>query len=255
MCTVSWIRSRNGYELFCNRDEKHERAPALGPAIHQGQAGDRAFRYIAPMDGHAGGTWISANDAALSLCLLNGAALSGSEGSLSDAGRPLLSRGCVIRQLAGISTIDEVVERLQAMPLQDFDSFTVVALQPQRPTGIFEWNRRTRFTLLDVDGFTPLVSSSYDPVSVRMRRLWDFKRRGKGHRPDASELFAFHASHSFGESAYSTCMHREDASTKSLSWITVDSDQIRFLHIPGSPCEQRSGQTVLLPRESGPCQS
>ena len=33
MCTVSWLRQAEGYELLCNRDERHTRKPAGGPRI------------------------------------------------------------------------------------------------------------------------------------------------------------------------------------------------------------------------------
>ena len=31
MCTLSWLRSSTGYELFCNRDEARSRARAHAP--------------------------------------------------------------------------------------------------------------------------------------------------------------------------------------------------------------------------------
>ena len=68
MCTVSWLYHPGGYQLFCNRDEKHHRLPALPPlsCVHRG------MQYVAPVDGDAGGTWLAVNEAGLTLCLLNG---------------------------------------------------------------------------------------------------------------------------------------------------------------------------------------
>lgn len=67
MCTITWLTRDNGYELFFNRDELRSRQRAAPPQLHQ----DSKIRYLAPIDSDAGGTWISANQFGLSLCLLN----------------------------------------------------------------------------------------------------------------------------------------------------------------------------------------
>src|SRR5262245_12838820 len=66
MCTVSWLHQRDGYILLCNRDERRTRKPASGPRIAGG-----VVRYIAPVDGDHGGSWIGVNHLGLTLCLLN----------------------------------------------------------------------------------------------------------------------------------------------------------------------------------------
>ena len=67
MCTVSWILSRGGYELFMNRDELRRRGPAQGPQLcqHEGSA------FLAPHDSDGGGSWIAVNASGLGLTLLN----------------------------------------------------------------------------------------------------------------------------------------------------------------------------------------
>src|SRR5882724_8716006 len=67
MCTVSWIHQDDGYDLLCNRDELHTRKPALPPRVHERSD----VRFIAPIDGDLGGSWIGVNEFGLSLCLLN----------------------------------------------------------------------------------------------------------------------------------------------------------------------------------------
>ena len=67
MCTVSWRVSREGYDLFFNRDELNTRAPEVAPAIGQSEG----VAFLAPRDGTSGGTWLLANDRGLTLGLLN----------------------------------------------------------------------------------------------------------------------------------------------------------------------------------------
>ena len=52
MCTVSWLHTPNGYQLLCNRDERHTRKPGLGPMIRN----PAGVRVIAPVDGDLGGS-------------------------------------------------------------------------------------------------------------------------------------------------------------------------------------------------------
>src|ERR1041384_8245608 len=70
VCTVSWVHQPGGYHLLCNRDEKRTRGAAFAPQVLE----RGGVRYIAPIDSECGGTWLSANEFGLSVCLLNGAA-------------------------------------------------------------------------------------------------------------------------------------------------------------------------------------
>ena len=54
MCTVTWLIQDESYLLLFNRDERRDRAPELAPRIHLQPA-----RYIAPLDGAAGGSWMT----------------------------------------------------------------------------------------------------------------------------------------------------------------------------------------------------
>jgi len=67
---------------------------------------------------------------------------------------------------------------------------------------------------------------------------------------DATRLhLAFHASHEPSRGPLSTCMHRDDASTVSFSWIDVDRHGVRFHHVPNPPCRGLpSGPPIVLDR-------
>jgi hypothetical protein len=84
MCTVTWLPRPDGYQLLCNRDERDSRQPALGPRLHE----QNGVKYIAPVDGDHGGSWIGTNEFGMSLCLLNRV------GDVeSDGNRDYISRG------------------------------------------------------------------------------------------------------------------------------------------------------------------
>src|SRR5713226_3305855 len=73
MCTVTWIHDEEGYQLFFSRDEKGTRKQATSPRF----AAQDGIRFLAPVDGDFGGTWIGVNEFGVSTCLLNGANLTG----------------------------------------------------------------------------------------------------------------------------------------------------------------------------------
>ena len=239
MCTVSWIHSRGGYQLLCNRDEKLARQAALAPrAVESG-----GVRYIAPVDGDRGGTWLSANARGVTVCLLNGWA---------GARRGTESRGLVVTRLAGANSALEAVERAAALDLRLYSPFTLVALEPDQPAMVLGWDGIRCRTRSDGDSLAPLVSSSVDPEGVRIRRLAEFRDRARRGPLNGSSLFEFHRSHGSRArgDAYSACMHRDDAETVSFSWVTVSPRAVEFFYTPAAPCRWAPGVTERLERRA-----
>ncbi|HEX5085378.1 MAG TPA: hypothetical protein VFY40_25355, partial [Blastocatellia bacterium] len=58
----------------------------------------------------------------------------------------------------------------------------------------------------------------------------------KSGKVDDRLLDKFHSSHFPAASAYSTCMHRDDARTVSFSKVNVSQDGIEFFYHADSPC-------------------
>lgn len=238
MCTVSWLRHEDGgYQLLCNRDEKHTRREAAPPRLERwGEVG-----VLAPRDGDAGGSWIATNSLGVSLCLLNGT-------GTHTLAQPQ-SRGLLLLALAASRTAAEAAAYAYQADLTRTAPFTLLALAPHRPATILEWGGTKKTLLLAADSLLPLVSSSKDPKEAVARRRAEFARlTHDGRSVTPAALRAFHGSHRDGPSAYSPCMHRADASTVSFSWIKVSRDCVDFLYTPGAPCEVRPGHTVRLPR-------
>jgi len=231
MCTVSWLQQANGYQLFCNRDEKRTRAVALPPRV----VVQDGVRCIAPIDGDFGGTWIGVNQFGVSMCLLNGANVSGREAPRQAR----LSRGHFLLSVLGGKSAAVARRRFDQADLEPFAPFTLLVLQAGEFVTILEWTGTAKLILPYGDSCNPLVSSSVDSTEVQRARRIAFAWK--------SSLMDFHADHGDGASAYTPCMHRPDAETVSFSRIDVDASEARFYYSPASPCRNVTGDVVTLP--------
>jgi hypothetical protein len=223
MCTVTWLHEEGGYHLFCNRDEKLTRKPALPPRL-----GVRAgVCYLAPIDGDFGGTWIATNEFGLSVCLLNGAA----------GHRPAVvrSRGLLLLDLVSSRSLEEVVNTVEAMDLMLYAPFTLASLSPGEPALVIEWNGSRSCVRTQLEDCYLLTSSSFDTEAVKRIRAEEFARL-VGDRCTAARLQEFHRSHVPSRSAYSPCMHRPDAETVSFSRLDVSHRESLFVHSLAAPC-------------------
>jgi hypothetical protein len=233
MCTVSWVHRAGAYQLLCNRDEKRTRKPAHAPRefVREG------VRCLAPVDGEAGGTWLSANERGVTLCLLNGA----------PAARPgTESRGLLVARLAGTRSAREGVARAQSEDLLRYAGFTLLALDPSGAAALVWDGRRAH----PMEPAAPLISSSHDPEAVGFRRLNEFAELTAGRSLTAAVLFEFHLSHGGRPrgGADSPCMHRGDAETVSFSCVSVTPDAVEFFYTPAAPCRCAPGVTERLAR-------
>ena len=235
MCTVSWIQDKDAYQLLCNRDETLTRKSAQEPRL----AVRNGTRFLAPVDGDFGGTWIATNEFGVSVCLLNGA--NGTGAGLSSA--PLRSRGLLLLDLIPLPSVIALCNRLRETDLSAFAPFTLAALEPGRTVAILEWDRSKKTLRFEGAERFMLTSSSFDSEEVRRSRQEEYS-----HVHDSEELFAFHRSHAPARSAYSTCMHRVDAKTVSFSWIQVSRKETDFFYTPGAPCEKLPGARLKLAR-------
>jgi hypothetical protein len=222
MCTVSWTHEPGGYQLLCNRDEKRSRGIAHAPRLQQ----RLGVRYLAPADSDFGGTWIAANEHGITACLLN----------RHGAARGERSRGLIIPELIWARSADDCAFLMRDLDLPAFAPFTLLLLEPDRPALIADWDGRRLAFDPHGDGRMPLTSSSFDAEGVRQARLLEFAR----HRGD---LATFHASHGDSPSAYSPCMHRDDAETVSFTWAVVSTGAIRLAYVPEAPCRHRGELT------------
>ncbi len=241
MCTVSWAATADGYELFCNRDERRTRAAAQAPTVRR----SRGVRFVAPTDAEAGGTWIAANEYGLTLCLLN---------RYTDDGSPpageLKSRGLLLPELISLRDAAEVMRAVECGSLSQFRPFTLLALAADAPPAAACWTgHRLLFADEEADSLMPLTSSSFDSTEVVRERMKLFRSMSAGHPGRAGELLSrFHHSHEPEPGPFSVCMHRPDASTVSFSRVKVSPVSIEFYYRPSPPCAGARGVRVSLQR-------
>ncbi len=247
MCTVTWFFGLNGYELFCNRDERPSRPEASGPQhIERGPR-----RALAPIDGLAGGTWLAVNDVGVTLCLLNvydplpGSVVPAQPASAAN----LRSRGLLVLDLMDVANSDQVEARLQGEDLGRYADFQLLALAPQAPARVFTWWGGRLDARMPAGEPPLLVSSAFRVEEVRAaRRAW-FERclagiAGEGPLGAAHERF--HASHEPERGAYSPCMHREDAHTVSFTRVRVERRRAELEYRGSSPCRSVAPRRLEL---------
>ncbi|HEV8146185.1 MAG TPA: NRDE family protein [Bryobacteraceae bacterium] len=229
---MSWVHRDGGFDLLCNRDEKHTRARAADPRV----ASRDGVQYVAPVDGECGGTWISVNEFGVAICLLNGGA--------GRSGRA--SRGHVVTALADSHCVDEAAQRLIVMDLEAFAPFVIAVIAPGK-SAVIDWDGEQYRVDPHPEDRVPLISSSFDPDAVRDRRRVEFERR-VATTVNVESLYSFHLSHGQQRGPYSTCMHRADAQSVSFSWVKVGGGGIDFLYSPDAPCRRTPFVSQSLPR-------
>lgn len=220
---MTWWHGENGYEVFFNRDELKTRPRALPPGPMISEAG---VRYLAPIDPHAGGSWMFANEHGLTVCLLNRwhqGALAGNSAESDDS----RSRGLLVLGFAEAATAGEVFTWLDELDCALYRPFTLVAIDKEGAMAK-AWDGRQ---LLDEAAEAPLTSSSYCFEEVKKSRR-DRYQELEGPSPES--LHKYQA----GElpcSAYTVRMNRPDAQTWSRSRLSVGPEHISWQYLEELP--------------------
>jgi hypothetical protein len=241
VCTLTWRPEPDGYQVFFNRDERRGRKPGLPPAARV----EGGTRFVAPLDGDHGGTWIAASEHGVTLCVLNGPpALPG------DPRLATTSRGTLPIALIGARDAARSAERLQGLDLRALPPFVLVALDPSGGGMQARWSGRSLAIELGPPSRQPLVSSSFGGDEVRLERLAVFREKLRDSDPSDATGFhlAYHASHEPAPGPASPCMHRPEAGTVSFSWVRVDRRAVRFWYVGHPPCEGPPLEPVCLAR-------
>ena len=228
MCTVSWRHADEGYELLCNRDELHTRKPARPPSIKIRSG----VQFVAPIDGDHGGSWIAVNEFGLTFCLLNRF-----PPRCYQPSRPGTSRGHLVLELVHSSSLDAAHRRLNQLRLESFQPFDLAILQSHKPCLLVHWTGLDLMIEQDGENAMPLLSSSFDQAGVAKHRRRVFHNLLTHEGKITSALLdEFHRSHAPAASAYSPCMHRQDARTVSFSRVRVSRECLEFYYLGASPC-------------------
>lgn len=251
MCTVSWYADTNSYKVFFNRDESKDRARAVAPEIYTVRSQTCSQSHIMPLDPVGGGSWFAVNDFGLVFALLNFY-----QGRLPK-GR-LRSRGEIVKEIVSSRSLVEARTYLQALNLAKFPPFSLLVFTPelmqeQKEVPLFCWNGKT---LLQQSMSSPLFSSAIDFDVVRESREKIYKNLIlTKDKVETEDFLQLHKSHLPDKSRFSICMHRNDASTVSFSYVSVNSESVDFYYADGAPCQAQLQKGLSLPRKTIPGQS
>ena len=237
MCTLSWLSAQDGYEVFFNRDEARVR----GPEAPVSELELKGVRCLLPRDTDFQGTWIATNEHGTTTCLLNG--YHATHGAPRDE---YVSRGRLVFELADATGVTEVRDRLAAWALEVYRPFVLASFAAGCDAPLVHvWDGAA--LRVESDATCPIVSSSRDRDRATATRQAELARLSAGHI-DSDVLGAFHRSHADGPSSNSTCMHRDDAETRSLSHIRVEATSVQFVHHHGAPCSTPEFTDRRVPR-------
>lgn len=224
MCTVSWTRRHDGYDLFFNRDERKTRAAELPPALAR-RAG---VAFVAPWDGERGGTWLAANEFGITVALLN---------DYAATWRPAFgvesnSRGHIVTSCAMATSRAEVLRILRMQPLARTPAFRLAALSRDETPLVVSW---ADGVLRYEDGAAaPFLSSSSFATNevVAYRRARFDAVANAAPEGTLAELARLHYEHDRARGAHSVLMHRSDASTRSVTHVSVAAEGVQLRYQP-----------------------
>ncbi len=223
MCTLSWIRQEEGYDLWFNRDELNSRAEELPPALYRTADG---VEWLAPEDPDSGGTWLMINAHGVTCVLLNRYP-SGMSPLPDEPARPRSSRGRLAPLAADATTAEQAIETIRREPFAGMLGFHVVALDPSGGISEVRWDGVAGHLAAGSDILAPLTSSSHRTVEVTAAR-----RASYPDHPTIESLEEYHHAHDPADGALSVNMCRADASTRSIAHVRVTADRVDLDYEP-----------------------
>ncbi len=241
MCTVTWRREPNGYELFFNRDERKTRAEAEAPERRE----SGGVGWLAPVDADFGGTWLAVNQYGLAVGLLNGY-----HRADLDESRAYRSRGLLVADLAPTATLPALTAQLTTLDLESYRTFRLLALAPDAPALLAEWDGERLVFDEDAEDRRPVISSSFEETDVGQARRSEYEKIVGSSEPTHARLHEYHRSTTNGPSAYSVSMERPEACTRSLTRVIVTPDDSTMIYRPGRPDLDAQETPLSLRRES-----
>ena len=220
-----------------NRDEKLDRFAALPPKIVD-LANRRTIFPCEP----TGGTWISANDAGICLALINWHRVE------REPKHDVISRGEVVRELAGKSTADEIAYGVMKLPLRKLRPFRLIAIVPsERLVTEWRWNLERLTTRNHQWQVEHWFSSGLDERRAERERLCVCETaHNRQSARNLRWLRRLHRSHAPKRGPFSICMHRADATTVSYTEIAVSRRRATMRYKPGPCCSNGAPMTRTI---------
>jgi hypothetical protein len=199
MCTVTFIRVKEKVFITSNRDEKHWRPAAAGPALYPLKKMNALF----PKDPVAGGTWFAVQENGNAIVFLNG-------GWQKHVPVPPYrkSRGLILLDLADHPM---PLRAFLNIDLENIEPFTAIIWQDNQ---LFDcrWDGIEKFHQA-MDAELPHIWSSvtlYDKHTIAKRKLWFEEWLEKNPEPTREDILDFHLSTGDGDAHNDLLMNRDN---------------------------------------------
>ncbi len=198
-------------------------------------------RIATPIDGDFGGTWIGVNQFAVTAALLNRYHDAPVEGTPA-----MVSRGLLLRSLLDARSGRGLIGRLVKTALKNYLPFTIAAFDRTATVRVADWNGRDLVVSRVTKPGLVRTSSGFDQRAAERTRQARFDEAGTAGPITAPGLRTLHRDHHPAKGAFSVCMHRPDARTRSLTEIRVARTTASVRYRAGSPCRARTSQLIRL---------
>lgn len=227
MCTLSFLRLRQGYSLMLNRDEAPARPPATELVGLTGS--DGALRALFPLDPPSQGSFMGVNRAGAAFALLN----QHPGGYVRPAGA--LSRGRLLPLALAAGSAAAGLERVAAEDLSATPPFLLLGVDEDAEPLSLRWDGRDLQRRMHEDGALQLASSSRpgDPALAARRRAFDRLLESLDPGDEAGVLAAqqaYHLSTDPQPGPLSVWMTRADVRSVSLTQALVVPGRVILRH-------------------------
>lgn len=239
MCTISFVPNPRGFHLAMNRDENQARPRALPPVIIN-LAGCRAILPREP----SGGTWIAANDRGVCVALINWHRIK------LEPPSSVISRGEVVRAMAGHLSVGDIAAGLASLTLRRLRPFRLIAIVPlENKLTEWRWDLKRLSALEHPWKKQHWFSSGFgeERAELERRQVCDSAQDGQS-AGTLVWLRRLHRSHLPTRGPFSICMHRKEAATVSYTEVAVSNRRVLLRYKPGPACSANSKITKALPR-------
>lgn len=240
MCTVTIHRTDSSLLVTMNRDEARFRAPEIPP--REPISDGKTVKWLAPIDGHAGGTWFGVNEYGVHACLLN--RYLPDDALIYDLSGQRPSRGRIIIELLELGREHDALALLNGpFDPKPYPSFWLILAGPHQ-THSFAWNGHVLECQTHIEPWLLFSSSSWrtsDVIEYRKQAFETWVNRGA---PREGLIPSFHVWQPNGRAEWAPLMDREYSATRSITQAETDFTKRRtemrywpreHLHTPATP--------------------